>query len=563
MNHSCICKSDSLTSILLFRLVFLALIGSLIVCAQAAVPRMHQLITSYEGAETCSMCHSKAASEVMDTTHWTWHHEDPESGQVLGKRNVINNYCISVASNEPRCTSCHVGVGYSDQNFDFTDATKVDCLVCHDTTGTYQKFPTGAGHPVTEPKEFPPGSGKMWLPPDLTMIAQNAGSTRRATCGACHFKGGGGDAVKHGDMDTSLLHPDRLLDVHMAEDGMNFQCSNCHRTEDHQIPGTRYPSAVTDDQMCQSCHSDAPHEHERLDAHTARLACQTCHIPEYARGGKATKMFWDWTTAGQKNEDGSAIVTKDENGNPTYDTKKGSFIWEENVVPEYVWFNGGVTYVTLDDAVSEGQLVSINKLHGTIEDPNARIFPVKRFTGIQPFDAGAGTLAQPHLFGSDANAYWKSYDWELSLQAGMAAVGREFQGPVGYVETEMFWIQNHMVAPKEDALSCIDCHGDQGRLDFVALGYGEDRAKALLHMSQTSSFRLTGITFLEGVNQIEIAWEVSSGNQYQVQYSDDLSDWKNADDGLLEAEDGQQSMQWSDSITDRSQRFYRIISTHD
>jgi hypothetical protein len=222
-----------------------------------------------------------------------------------------------------------------------------------------------------------------------------------------------------------------------------------------------------------------------------------------------------------------------------------------------------VTFVTLDDAVSEGQLVSINKLHGGIEDPNARIFPVKRFTGIQPFDAGAGTLAQPHLFGSDANAYWKSYDWELSLQAGMAAVGREFQGPVGYVETEMFWIQNHMVAPKEDALSCIDCHGDQGRLDFVALGYGEDRAKALLHMSQTSSFRLTGITFLEGVNQIEIAWEVSSGNQYQVQYSDDLSDWKNAANGLLQAEDGQQSMQWSDSITDRSQRFYRIISTQD
>jgi hypothetical protein len=100
-------------------------------------------------------------------------------------------------------------------------------------------------------------------------------------------------------------------------------------------------------------------------------------------------------------------------------------------------------------------------------------------------------------------------------------------------------------------------------LDFVALGYGEDRAKALLHMSQTSSFRLTGITFLEGVNQIEIAWEVSSGNQYQVQYSDDLSDWKNAADGLLQAEDGQQSMLWSDSITDRSQRFYRIISTQD
>lgn len=31
-----------------------------------------------------------------------------------------------------------------------------------------------------------------------------------------------------------------------------------------------------------------------------------------------------------------------------------------------------------------------------------------------------------------------------------------------------------MVAPKEQALTCSDCHGEQGRLDWSALGYTGD-----------------------------------------------------------------------------------------
>ena len=32
----------------------------------------------------------------------------------------------------------------------------------------------------------------------------------------------------------------------------------------------------------------------------------------------------------------------------------------------------------------------------------------------------------------------------------------------------------HMVQPKENALQCTDCHGDDGRLDWEALGYHGD-----------------------------------------------------------------------------------------
>ncbi len=253
----------------------------------------------------------------MHTTHWTWEYLDAQ-GELLGKRHVINNFCVAVDSNEPRCTSCHIGYGYADKNFDFTNEQAVDCLVCHDTTGTYKKFPAGAGHPVYEPKEFPPGSGKIWEPPDLKTIAQNVGPTSRQTCGACHFYGGGGDAVKHGDMDSTLLAPDFSVDVHMSPEGQDFSCADCHTVWGHVVPGSRYAMQAKDDQgidlqilqdgermTCESCHGLEPMQNALLNDHVDRIACQTCHIPAFARGDKPPKMWWDWSKAGQKNEDGT------------------------------------------------------------------------------------------------------------------------------------------------------------------------------------------------------------------------------------------------------------------
>ena len=37
----------------------------------------------------------------------------------------------------------------------------------------------------------------------------------------------------------------------------------------------------------------------KLNDHVASVACQTCHIPEIARGGVATEIDWDWRTAGK------------------------------------------------------------------------------------------------------------------------------------------------------------------------------------------------------------------------------------------------------------------------
>ena len=107
--------------------------------------------TPQEVTAACLSCHNLTAQDVMKSSHWTWTRDyilkDGDTIK-LGKTNIINNFCIGVSSNESRCTSCHIGYGWEDENFDFTNSLNIDCIICHDRTGTYQKFPSGAGYPV-------------------------------------------------------------------------------------------------------------------------------------------------------------------------------------------------------------------------------------------------------------------------------------------------------------------------------------------------------------------------------------------------------------------------------
>jgi len=431
--------------------------------------------------EACLGCHTEAAKQLHKTTHWTWAFDNPITGQTLGKKNIINNFCVATATNWPRCTSCHIGYGWKDDKFDMTSETHVDCLVCHDTTGTYKKFPTGAGHPNYEPKKWPPKKGKVWPPPDLAKIAQNVGKPSRDNCGACHFYGGGGDGVKHGHLDSSMHKPTRDTDVHMGTDGLNFSCQTCHTTGGHEIAGSRYATVAADKQgvdipgrtdnsraTCESCHDTTPHGDDanaKLNEHTDKVACVTCHVPEFARGGRKTKMWWDWSTAGLKDQHGKPLVIKDEQGYDTYNYKKGDFRWGENVVPEYRWFNGEVTYKTLGQKIDDTRVVPINVLNGSYDDPDSRIWPFKVMRGKQPYDTENKVLAVPHLFGKDEDAYWKNFDWARSLKAGLEATGQPFSGKYDFIETEYYWPVTHMVAPKEDALACDACHSRGGRLE--------------------------------------------------------------------------------------------------
>ncbi|MCR4347575.1 MAG: tetrathionate reductase family octaheme c-type cytochrome [Sulfuricaulis sp.] len=438
-----------------------------------------------EVTKACLACHTEAAKQVHRTKHWTWEFLNPDSSQRLGKKNVINNFCISVASNYAFCTACHVGYGWKDDNFDFKSEANVDCLVCHDTTGKYRKLPGLAGHPAYKEMELPPGSGKIVKPVDLTQVAQKIGKTSRDTCGGCHFFSGGGDGVKHGDLDSSLTVPDHELDVHMDAAGLDFTCGTCHLTSAHDIPGSRYVPTAKDTEgrhlrgkvskgnpaTCVACHSDRPHslKEARLNDHARKVACQTCHIPTIARGGVATKMIWDWSTSGKMDEKGKPIVKKDEKGHVIYDSKKGDFVLGENVEPEYQWFNGKVRFTLITDKVDKSAGVTpINRFDGSPDDGKSLIWPVKVFRGKQPFDPVNNTLVKPHTAGQDTTAYWTNFGWDKAITVGMASAKAPYSGKYDFIETEMRWPITHMVAPKDKALACIECHRADGRLKNIA-----------------------------------------------------------------------------------------------
>lgn len=445
-----------------------------------------------EVTRACLGCHEGESAEVHVTLHWTWRQPGDETGLIGKAAHTVNNFCINVNSNWPRCTSCHVGYGWKDASFDFTAEEKVDCLICHEQTGTYKKFPAKSGFPVSEPTKFK-GNGKMFYPPDYRKVARSVGLPTRRNCGVCHFFGGGGEGVKHGDLDASMFKPNKALDVHMNVEGENFNCTRCHTTEKHAISGRCYKTPATEDRKtlldsdlikriaCYSCHTETPHDPGvKANDHTDKVACQTCHIPRFARVN-STKMSWDWSTAGRKDENGKPIVKK-EDGRPVYHTKKGSFVWKKDVTPEYRWFNGVIRNVLLTEKIDPGERVELNEPMGSYDDPEARIYPFKRHEGRQPYDKVHKTMVAPKLFGpKGSGAYWAAYDWKTAIQEGMAYVGLPFSGEYDFVETAYYFQTTHMVAPEKDALSCSECHSGDGRLVDLAGFYmpGRDAHEVL------------------------------------------------------------------------------------
>ncbi|MFZ2854354.1 MAG: tetrathionate reductase family octaheme c-type cytochrome [Rhodocyclaceae bacterium] len=456
-------------------------------------------VSGPEVTKACLGCHTEAAKQVQHTKHWTWEYTDPKTGQKLGKKNVINNYCTTTISNEKDCMACHAGYGWKDAKFDFKAEENVDCLICHDSTTTYRKLPGDAGHPVYERREFPHGSGKFVDPVDLQKVAQKVALPTRSNCGACHFYGAGGDGTKHGDLDSSLKNPGKYLDVHMDAKGLNFTCSTCHVTSGHQVAGSRYEmsAALTGPAhtrgkpdaapaACQSCHGDKPHKEsilhaDRLNTHSNKLACQTCHIAEMARNTVGTEKSWDWSTATRMGKDGKPFTTKDSAGHRAFDSKKGNFEWDSYLIPEYRWFNGHVSYTAKGEKIDPGKTVEINRPEGSAGEKDSRIWPFKIHRGKQAYDSENNILLVVHTAGEDETALWKNYDWQKAIDTGMKTAGLPYSGKFGFVSTEMSWPITHMVAPKADAVGCAQCHAEKGRLQGIPGIYlpGQDRSRLL------------------------------------------------------------------------------------
>lgn len=412
--------------------------------------------TGQDVTRACLECHKDAAAALMKTTHWTWESKAfdvpwREDDVTIGKINQINNFCIGSQGNENKCMSCHAGYGWEQgRETVLANEENVDCLACHADMNLYGKDLFGN-----------PADGV-----DLLAAAQSVRAPTRENCGKCHFDGGGGNGVKHGDLDESLYFPDQSLDVHMGGK-LNMQCTDCHVTKDHRILGRMLADNYTIDPKeqvsCEQCHVDQKHEDERINTHLSAVACQTCHIPAMALEDP-TKVTWDWSQAGQEGRVEDHF---------TYLKIKGEFTYEKNFKPTYLWFNGNNEYrYILSDPLGKDGITYINKPAGDIKDSSAKIFPFKLHIAKQPYDIKNNYLLQPVTSGE--GGFWTTFDWNSSFELAAPITGLDYSGKYGFTETYMYWATTHMVQSADKALQCDSCHGESGRMNWETLGYPGD-----------------------------------------------------------------------------------------
>lgn len=480
----------------------------------------------------CIECHEAEAEAMVSSAHFKWAGPTPdlvgyEASTGFGKKNVINNFCVSTPSNEKRCTQCHAGYSSDVQKdasgaviapavfaYETSEPGRVDCLICHaDLSKGYRKADAafGAAAVNASAPNLPQGGA---LADVLVASAKSVGAPKRDNCGFCHFYAGGGDNVKMGDLGSPLKSPTREADVHMGG-AEAMTCAECHAAEGHLIGGSgvSIPIREAAAKDCTDCHGAAPHGSTAAtyNTHAKAIACQTCHIPEFSRQ-MATKMTWNWDVAGYKNcnypaahgDEGApaelvaacvngAASIEVTGGHLEYSWMKGTFLKQQNVKPVYRWYDGKSFHMTLEDSFDPAAGASANPLvlaepRATPGAAGAKIFPFKEMKGHQAVMADGSFVIAPHVFGP--GAFWDAATipnpvtaeqlqaiWNDILADGAIAAG---QLPAGstladadwkWAETRMYMNLNHEVAPKAQALVCADCHFGSTRFDFAALGY--------------------------------------------------------------------------------------------
>jgi hypothetical protein len=216
-------------------------------------------------------------------------------------------------------------------------------------------------------------------------------------------------------------------------------CVDCHTAKDHKIPTGFDPNNWANDGVrlaCGNCHGDKPHNDADYDAHTAKIACQTCHIP--TTGGAVAKDFTKWT--------------KLETGFFEPSTIKRS---PSDTKPVYAWFNGTVE--------AKPHLIAPV---GSRTDGKSKIYPFKIYQGKAFYDRRTGQLLSMDFAQPTANG-----DALAGVASAAKTLGLGKVDPVPGWQT-IYFANSHLVT-KEKALTCDRCHTQTGVLDFQALGYSK------------------------------------------------------------------------------------------
>lgn len=397
--------------------------------------------------------------------HYQWQSPAPDNtnkaGTLQGKMtNAMNAYCISIEGNWATCGKCHTGRGalpVMTPNPSAAQLDNVDCLVCHNEAYALARVRRADGT-----------MGPALTTPQATLdsYVRTISKPTRAICLKCHAFAGGGDGVKRGDISTVQSNTaDGNFDVHMATTRGNLKCQACHKFVEHKVTGkgsdlesTDYASEVKCAMSaCHSAMQTGGHSNSTIDRHIAHVACQTCHIPTYAK--TATEVSRDWRTPV-----GSAGAYKPTEGKAS------------NLTPVYKWWNRKTSnYLKGDSAVYDAATGTYHMevLQGGVAgNTTNKIYPFKYKVAYQPMRS-AGNI----LVALDTSVYLNGLgDYAASVQKGLLNMGFSNADPYATVKTDTYQMLNHTIADAQSTggtLACSSCHGSTTRIDLKGqLGYG-------------------------------------------------------------------------------------------
>lgn len=435
-----------------------------------------ELVTSYEGTSTCLACHEQQALDAFGSIHYQWKAPAPNlanvPGRSIGKINSTNDFCtnpsfqwIGILTNDQGkvigngCSKCHAGLGAKPtETVSRAQLENIDCLLCHSASYKREVAKKADG-------------ALAWMPvgranPELMLnIAQNVGKPTNLNCLACHVGSGGGLNFKRGDLETAHLNPTRDFDVHM---GSGMQCIQCHKFRGHKVEGAGTQMSGMDwpaneqRPACENCHAAKPHGgNAMLDRHAATVHCTTCHIPSFAKKDP-TDMRRDWSRSHEVKGQGRF---------------EPAIEFATNVKPVYAWWNGKGSVALMNEAVRPGPngKVAMYRPEGSIADPAAKIHPFKLHTGRIPVETATSFMVPVQV----APTFKTGNTMASAIGGAKGFMGKELAAnDIGYIEVERYLGVFHEVVPKAMSLKCADCHSDNGRMDWRALGYSGDPRKA-------------------------------------------------------------------------------------
>jgi hypothetical protein len=247
--------------------------------------------------------------------------------------------------------------------------------------------------------------------------------------------------------------------------GAGLICTDCHVTENHRIAGRGVDLRATDldvDISCARCHGEQPHGDQELDKHTARVACASCHIPRFAKI-TSTDMLRDFSAPAD-------LLVERRLFEPHIER-------EANVIPEYRFFDRYSVFYNFGEPVvpaDNGFVFMAGPAPALAGDPGAKIAPMKHHRGVMAVD-----LESQALIPLKMGILFQTGNVDMAIRRGASDVGWPLTQGYGFVDVERDMGIFHEVVPKDQALSCNDCHGGAAtRMDFDALGYQRKPTRA-------------------------------------------------------------------------------------